>query len=67
MRELKMENMIDLSPGAPDAPTVVALARERGLLVFAFGPHTIRSVTHLDISREQCEQAVEIFLDIVNH
>jgi hypothetical protein len=33
-----MENMIDLSPGAPDAPTVVALARERGLLVFAFGP-----------------------------
>lgn len=62
-----MENMIDLSPGAPDAPTVVALARERGLLVFAFGPRTICAVTHLDVSREQCEQVAEIFLDIVNY
>ena len=43
-----------LTPDAPDALTIVAQARERGVLVFAFGRRTIRAVTHLDISREQC-------------
>lgn len=54
-----------LSPGAPDAPTVVARARERGLLMFSFGPRTIRAVTHLDVSHEQCERAADLILDIV--
>lgn len=53
-----------LAPDAPDAPTVVARARERGLLIFAFGPRTIRAVTHLDVSKEQCQQAAEILLEI---
>jgi threonine aldolase len=57
--------VFDLAPGAPDAPTVVASAGERGLLVFAFGPRTVRAVTHLDVTREQCERAAEIFLEIV--
>src|SRR4029077_10006189 len=30
---------------APDAATVVAAARESGVLVFAFGPRTLRAVT----------------------
>ena len=55
-----------LSPDAPDAPTVVTRARERGLLVFAFGPRTIRAVTHLDVSQEQCERAAALLLDIVD-
>jgi threonine aldolase len=42
-----------------DAPSIVARARERGVLVMAFGPHTVRAVTHLDVSREDCEQAAE--------
>ena len=50
---------------APDAPAVVARARDRGVLVIAFGPRTIRLVTHLDVSRSQCEQAADILLDIV--
>jgi threonine aldolase len=50
---------------APDAPTIVARARERGVLVIAFGPRTIRLVTHLDVSRSQCEQAAEVLLAIV--
>ena len=54
-----------LSSDAPDAPAVVARARERGLLVFAFGPRTIRAVTHLDVSQEQCERAADLLLDIV--
>jgi len=49
-----------LAADAPDAPTVVAQALARGVLVFAFGPRTIRAVTHLDVSRGQCERAAEI-------
>jgi len=55
-----------LSPDAPDAPTVVTRALERGLLVFAFGPRTLRAVTHLDVSHEQCERAAALLLDIVD-
>jgi threonine aldolase len=35
---------------ALDAPAVSARARERGVLVSAFGPRTVRAVTHLDVS-----------------
>jgi threonine aldolase len=34
-------------------------------LVIAFGPRTIRLVTHLDVSRAQCEQAADILLTII--
>jgi threonine aldolase len=54
-----------LADGAPDAATVVARARERGVLVFAFGPRIVRAVTHLDVSAEQCRRAGEILLDVV--
>lgn len=54
-----------LSGDAPDAPTVVARARERGVLVFAFGPRTVRAVTHLDVCREQCRRAAEILLEVI--
>lgn len=55
-----------LASDAPDAPTLVTQARDRGLLVLAFGPRTIRAVTHLDVSQEQCERAADLFLDIVD-
>jgi threonine aldolase len=51
-----------LTDDAPDAPAVVARARERGVLIFAIGPRTIRAVTHLDVSRKQCEEAAEILV-----
>lgn len=54
-----------LSADAPDAAAVVARARERGVLMFAFGPRTIRLVTHLDVTREMCLHAAEALLDIV--
>ncbi|MGE5176542.1 MAG: threonine aldolase family protein [Hyphomicrobiales bacterium] len=57
--------IFDLAEDAPDAPTVVARAKERGVLIFAFGPRTIRAVTHLDVSRRQCEQAADVLLEIV--
>jgi threonine aldolase len=54
-----------LAEDAPDAATVVAEARERGVLVFAFGPRTVRAVTHLDVDRQACRQAAEALLDAV--
>ncbi len=54
-----------LAADTPDAATFVARARERGVLVFAFGPRTIRAVTHLDVSREECLRATDVFQEIV--
>jgi len=55
-----------LLPDAPDAATVVARARERRLLVLPFGPRTIRAVTHLDVTREECERAADLLLQIID-
>ena len=54
-----------LTEGAPDAHSIVAEARRRGVLIYAFGPKTIRAVTHLDVSRQQCERAADILLDLI--
>lgn len=51
---------------APDAASVVSRARERGVLIFAFGPRTIRVVTHLDVSAAQCTRAADILAAIVD-
>lgn len=48
-----------MADGAPDAAAVVAAAREAGVLVVAFGPRSIRAVTHLDVTREQVADAAE--------
>jgi threonine aldolase len=49
-----------LQEGAPDAATVVARAREQGVLVLAFAARTVRAVTHLDVDRDACERAAEV-------
>ncbi|HTT12465.1 MAG TPA: low specificity L-threonine aldolase [Burkholderiaceae bacterium] len=54
-----------LAADAPDAATVVARARERGVLVFAFGARTVRAVTHLDVTRAQCERAAEVLVEVI--
>jgi threonine aldolase len=55
-----------LGPGAPDAATVVERARQRGVLLFAFGPRTLRLVTHLDVTAEQCAAAAEALAAIID-
>jgi threonine aldolase len=55
-----------LAPDAPDAPTIVAQARERGVLVFALTARMLRAVTHLDVSHEQCERAAAILADLID-
>ena len=54
-----------LATDAPDASFVVARARERGILIVAFGPRILRLVTHLDVSTEQCERAADVLLEVV--
>ena len=48
-----------------DAPAIVSAARERGVLVSAVGPRTLRAVTHLDVSREQAQSAAGVLSALV--
>lgn len=43
--------------GMPDAAAVVERAKAQGVLVSAFAARTVRAVTHLDVTREQCVRA----------
>ena len=54
-----------LREGAPDAATVVERARERGVLLFPFGARTLRAVTHLDVTAEQCNRAAQVLSDSI--
>jgi threonine aldolase len=46
-----------LHPELPDAATIVARAREAGVLISALGARTVRAVTHRDVSRDDCAAA----------
>ena len=52
-----------LGEGAPDAATVVARAKERGVLVMAFAARTVRAVTHLDVTAEDCAAAADVLAE----
>ena len=56
--------VFDLADGAPDAPTLVARAREQGVLIIAFGPRRLRAVTHLDVTRQECERAAHVLVKL---
>jgi len=55
-----------LAADARDATTLVAKARERGVLINAFGPRTVRAVTHLDVSRDQCLHAADVLVEVAS-
>jgi len=55
-----------LAPDAPDAALVAERARERGVLLFPFGPRIIRLVTHMDVTQEQCEKAAVVLREIID-
>jgi len=54
-----------LEEGLPDGTSIVARAKEEGVLVSALGPRTVRAVTHLDVSREDCERAADRLAAII--
>lgn len=49
----------------PDAPAVVAAARERGVLVGAVGPTRLRLLTHLDVGAAEVGKAAEVLAELV--
>jgi threonine aldolase len=54
-----------MEEGAPDAATIVARAQDTGVLISAFGERTVRAVTHLDVSREQCRRAADLLAEVI--
>jgi len=54
-----------MGEGAPDAATVVARAQELGVLVSVFAARTVRAVTHLDVSRADCELAASRLVQVL--
>ncbi len=54
--------VFDTDDRAPDAPTLVARCRDAGVLVVPFGPRTIRAVTHLEVTAEDCRQAAAVLV-----
>ncbi len=46
--------------GVPDAASFVEGCRERGVLLNAFGPRTVRAVTHLDVTADDCRAAAKV-------
>ncbi len=49
----------------PSAPDVVAAAAEQGVRVGAVGPQRVRLLTHLDVSRDDAEQAAKVLAEIL--
>ncbi len=54
-----------LPDAGPGAAELVARAREQGVLLNAFGPRTVRAVTHLDVDRAGCERAAEVLVRLL--
>jgi threonine aldolase len=52
-----------LGPAGPDATTLVARARDAGVLVVAFGPRTVRAVTHLHVDADACRRAAAVLVE----
>jgi threonine aldolase len=49
-----------------DAGAFVAAMKERGVLTSAVGPRSVRFVTHMDVSREECERAASATSEVLS-
>ena len=50
-----------------DAAEFVAAMKERRVLTSAVGPRSVRYVTHLDVSRQDCERAAEATSEVLSN
>src|SRR5271170_1172783 len=57
--------IFQMAEGGPDAAAIVARAHEAGVLISAFAARTVRAVTHLDVSREQCRHAANLVAAVI--
>jgi threonine aldolase len=56
----------ELTPEAPvTAPIFVKRLEQRGIRMIAMGPSRIRAVTHLDVSRQGIETALDVIRDVL--
>jgi threonine aldolase len=54
-----------MAKDAPDAAAIVARAQTVGVLVSAFAARTVRAVTHLNASRQQCHRAADLLAAVI--
>lgn len=54
--------MVDVAPGVAAADLAALLNTEYHVWAIAIGPQRIRAVTHLDVTRAQCEEAGRAFV-----
>lgn len=59
-------NIVVVDTGALGAATVCAAAQAAGVVVSALDAHTIRAVTHLDVTEAECVQAGAVIADILS-
>jgi threonine aldolase len=57
--------VIRLREGGRDAAAVVERAAAGGVAVMAFAPRTVRAVTHLDVSRDDCTRAADVLAEAI--
>src|SRR4051794_6430237 len=57
--------VIRLREGGRDAAAVVERAGAGGVAVMAFAKRTVRAVTHLDVSRDDCARAADVLADAI--
>ena len=55
----------NLTADASEAATVLAKARDRGVLLNSSGKRSIRAVTHMDVTQDDCLVAAEILGEIL--
>jgi threonine aldolase len=61
-------NIVIFEPPVQWEPAAfITAAEERGVLLTAFVGRRIRAMTHADVSRADCERAVEVIATIVRH
>lgn len=65
--ESVMTNIIvlDLTSHVLDAPALAARARERGVVIGALGPQTVRVITHLDINDDDAQLAASVLAELL--
>jgi len=52
-------------PHGGDASEFVSAIRQYGVLANAVGPRAVRLVTHLDVSREECQRAAVAVAEVL--
>jgi len=56
--------IVDISEIGKNSMEIVAVMAESGVLAVPFGPTRVRFVTHLDVTVDDCRQAVEIISNL---